>query len=241
MERPWKNRSISVLADVCKLEMNTSNTPHINLRTKPYVIGIAGSSGSGKTFFLHCFLKHFEKHEITLISQDDYYIPANTKTREENRLYNFDLPTAINRASFYQDIKTLFDGETVYKEEYTFNNPAIKPRILEIRPAPILIVEGLFIFHYEEVNELLNHRIFIHAEEEIALQRRLKRDLIERGYNEEDVRYKWVNHVVPAFHEYLLPYKSLCDRVIINNEDDPEQMVQMTREISAFLKQEVAL
>lgn len=199
-------------------------------------MGIAGSSGSGKTFFLRCFLNHFTDDEITLISQDDYYIPANTKTQEENKLYNFDLPTAIDRESFYHDIKSLFDGETVYKEEYTFNNPNIKPRILEIKPAPILIVEGLFIFHYEEVNALLDHRIFLHADEDIALERRLKRDLIERGYNEEDVRYKWVNHVVPAFNEYLLPFKESCDRIIINNTDDPLEMIRITDEVSNFIR-----
>ncbi|HLW50163.1 MAG TPA: hypothetical protein VKZ78_04265 [Sphingobacteriaceae bacterium] len=207
------------------------------MQAKPFVMGIAGSSGSGKTFFLRCFLNHFAPEEVTLISQDDYYIPANTKTQEENKLYNFDLPTAIDRESFYRDIRDLFEGKTIYKEEYTFNNPAIKPRMLEIKPAPILIVEGLFIFHYSEVNELLDHRIFIHAEEEVALQRRLKRDLEERGYFEEDVRYKWLNHVVPAFNEYLLPYKGICDQVIINNTDDPQQMIAITDEISEFLRE----
>ncbi len=207
------------------------------MHAKPFVMGIAGSSGSGKTFFLRCFLNHFAADEVTLISQDDYYIPANTKTQEENKLYNFDLPTAIDRASFYKDIKTLFEGNTVYKEEYTFNNPSIKPKMLEIKPAPILIVEGLFIFHYEEVNDLLDHRIFIHADEEIALERRLKRDLVERGYSEEDVRYKWAHHVVPAFEEFLLPYKPICDRVIINNTDDPQQMIAITDEISCFLRE----
>jgi uridine kinase len=208
----------------------------MHMQSKPFVMGIAGSSGSGKTFFLNCFLNHFAEHEITLISQDDYYIPANTKTQEENKLYNFDLPTAIDRASFYKDIKSLFDGKTVLKEEYTFNNPAITPRILEIKPAPILIVEGLFIFHYEEVNALLDHRIFLHADEDIALERRLKRDLIERGYFEEDVRYKWVNHVVPAFNEYLLPFKETCDQVIINNTDAPEDMIRITDEVSSFIR-----
>lgn len=207
-----------------------------NSITKPYVIGIAGSSGSGKTFFLNCFLNHFKPGEITLISQDDYYIPSNTKTQEENKLYNFDLPTAIDRDTFYKDIKSLFDGKTVYKQEYTFNNPSLTPKMLEIQPAPVLIVEGLFIFHYEEVNALLDQRLFIHADEGVALQRRLRRDLIERGYFEEDVMYKWINHVVPAFNEYLLPYKSICDRVLINNEDDPQVMIQIADEISQLLK-----
>lgn len=211
------------------------------MKNKPFVMGIAGSSGSGKTFFLNCFLDHFHPDEITLISQDDYYIPANTKTQEENKLYNFDLPTAINREAFFRDIQALFNGETIYKEEYTFNNPNIKPKILEIKPAPILIVEGLFIFHYSEVNELLNEKIFLHADEEVALERRLRRDLTERGYFEDDVRYKWVNHVVPAFNEFLLPYKEKCDRIIINNIDDPEIMLNVTSEISRDLKKHLGI
>lgn len=206
---------------------------------KPYVIGIAGSSGSGKTFFLKCFLNHFKKHEVTLISQDDYYLPANTKTQEENKRYNFDVPEAINRELFFHDINALIHGETVYKEEYTFNNPAIKPKLLEIKPAPLLIVEGLFIFHFKEIDELLDERIFLHADEEIALQRRLKRDLVERGYYEDDVKYKWYNHVLPSFAEYLLPYQSTCDRVIENNTDDSEMMMQITDEISAKLRQKL--
>ncbi|GGC45829.1 uridine kinase [Parapedobacter defluvii] len=204
--------------------------------TKPYVVGIAGSSGSGKTFFLNCFVNHFTPHEVALISQDDYYIPAHTKTQEENKLYNFDLPTAIDREAFYRDIRMLFEGHTIRREEYTFNNPALTPKMIEIKPAPVLIVEGLFIFFYEEVNHLLNHRIFLHAEEEIALQRRLKRDLVERGYDEEDVRFKWVNHVMPAYYRYLLPFREQCDRVILNNTDDPAPIRTIADEISTELR-----
>ncbi|TJZ63093.1 uridine kinase [Sphingobacterium olei] len=208
---------------------------------KPYVIGIAGSSGSGKTFFLKSFLNHFAVDEITLISQDDYYIPANTKTREENRLYNFDLPTSIDREAFFHDIKDLFDGKTVFKEEYTFNNPNIKPNILEIKPAPILIVEGLFIFHYTEINDLLDYRIFIDAEESVALERRLKRDLIERGYDKDDVMYKWIEHVAPSYNQYLLPYRDICDNVLINNTDDPLLIHQATNIISDDLREKLQL
>src|SRR5690606_21601712 len=132
--------------------------------------------------------------------------------------------------------KHLFDGHTVYKEEYTFNNPNIKPKLLEIKPAPILIVEGLFIFYYEEVNQLLDYRIFLDADESIALERRLKRDLIERGYDHDDVMYKWINHVVPAYNQYLLPYKSETDLVIINNTDDPQIIHEATNKISSALK-----
>lgn len=205
-----------------------------------FVAGIAGSSGSGKTFFLRSFLSHFTPEQITLISQDDYYSPANTKTREENKLYNFDLPTAIDRVAFYRDIKDLFDGKTIYKEEYTFNNPQLKPKILEIKPAPILVIEGLFIYHYEEINELLNYRIFLDADEDIALRRRIERDYIERGYDEEEVRYKWDNHVLPSFNEYLLPFRDTCDTIIHNNSDDRKIIDDASKSISDELKARLA-
>lgn len=203
---------------------------------KPYVIGIAGSSGSGKTFFLNSFLNHFEQKSVTLISQDDYYIPANTKTQEENRLYNFDLPTAIDRQAFFHDITALFEGKSIQKEEYTFNNPNLKPKLLKIEPAPILVVEGLFIFHYQEVNNLLDYRIFIDANEQIALKRRLKRDLEERGYDHDDVMYKWINHVMPSFNTYLAPHKEECNLVIHNNSDNPQIIDNYTRDIVNELK-----
>ena len=173
---------------------------------KPYIIGIAGGSGSGKTFFLKCFLEHFTADEVSLVSQDDYYIPvAHNMTKEENKEYNFDLPATIDHEHFQQDISKLLNKEVILKQEYTFNNPDAIPKMIEIKPAPILIVEGLFILHFKDISELLDLKVFIDADEDVALQRRLKRDLIERGYSHDDVMYKWINHVVPAYKEYLLP------------------------------------
>ena len=204
---------------------------------KPFIIGIAGGSGSGKTFFLNCFLHHFKNDEITLISQDDYYIPAGEMTQEENKLYNFDLPSTIDDQQFLFDIKKLLKGEVVYKKEYNLNNPLAVTKILEINPAPIIIVEGLFILHFKEIAALLDYTIFIEAEESVALDRRIKRDGIERGYPEEDVLYKWHNHVVPAYKEFLLPYKGQCDQVVVNNNDIPDDIIKITEEISVDLKE----
>ncbi len=208
--------------------------------TKPYVIGIAGGSGSGKTFFLNCFLLHFSAKEICLISQDDYYIPvAKGMTAEENKLYNFDLPKTIDAEAFMADAQKLLNHETVFKKEYTFNNAAAVPKILEIKPAPVIIIEGLFILHFKFLADMLDMKIFIESEEEIALHRRLKRDLLERGYSEEDVRYKWINHVMPAYQEYLLPYKLVCDKVVVNNTQVAEDIIKVTREISREIREKV--
>jgi len=203
---------------------------------KPLIIGIAGGSGSGKTFFLNSFLHHFKNDEVTLLSQDDYYIPAGEMTQEENKLYNFDLPSTIDDEQFLIDIKKLIKGDVVYKKEYNFNNPLAVVKILEINPAPILIVEGLFILHFAAISALLDLRIFIEADESVALQRRIKRDGMERGYPEDDVIYKWDNHVVPAYKEFLLPYKETCNKIVINNNDTPDDIIRITEEISDELK-----
>src|SRR6201996_3679619 len=206
--------------------------------SKPFIIGIAGGSGSGKTFFLNCFLNHFQPEEVCLVSQDDYYIPvADHMTPEENKLYNFDLPHTIDREHFIQDINKLIAGQSFTKKEYTFGNPNIVPKMLEIKPAPIIIVEGLFILHFRDIANLLDLKIFIDADEEVALQRRLKRDLIERGYSQDDVMYKWINHVVPAYKEFLLPYMGECQRVITNNSHVAEDIVCVTEEISKELRE----
>jgi len=211
----------------------------MSLNKKPFIIGIAGGSGSGKTFFLNCFLHHFKQDEVTLVSQDDYYIPAGEMTQEENKLYNFDLPSTIDSDQFLRDIKQLLNGEVVYKKEYNFNNPLAVVKILEIKSAPIIIVEGLFILHFKEIAALLDHQIFVDADEQVALDRRIKRDGLERGYPEDDVLYKWHNHVLPAYKEYLLPYKENCDKVVMNNTNEPDEIIAITEEISVDLRNSI--
>lgn len=174
-----------------------------------------------------------------MVSQDDYYHPVGEMTAEENKLYNFDLPSTIDDSLFLRDITTLLEGGIVYKREYTFNNAAAVPRLLEIKSAPVIIVEGLFILHFKEIADLLDLKIFIDTEEEIALQRRLKRDLIERGYSEDDILYKWMNHVLPAYKEFLVPYKETCDKVITNNTQVAEDIMKISEEISEELRKTV--
>jgi uridine kinase len=207
---------------------------------RPFIIGIAGGNGSGKTFFLKCFLEHFSTDEVCLVSQDDYYFRvADNMTAEENKLYNFDLPGTIDHQHFQDDITRLINNETIYKKEYTFNNPKAVPKILEIKPAPIIIVEGLFILHFREIAGLLDLKIFIEAEEEVALKRRIKRDFEERGYLYDDVMYKWLNHVIPAHNEFLLPYQDECHQIIVNNTQTADEIIVVTEVISKELREKV--
>ena len=203
---------------------------------KPFIIGVAGGSGSGKTFFLNCFLNHFKSSEISLISQDDYYKPIATQPLDENGWVNFDLPICIDSQKLLEDLQTLIAGGSVQKKEYTFNVAGTEARMLTINPAPIIVVEGLFIFHYQELANLLDMRIFLDAEEELTLNRRIKRDTVERGYTKDMIMYQWVNHVMPAYNNYLLPYKHTADKVIINNTHVADDIIAVTKELSAELR-----
>jgi len=207
------------------------------MKNKPYVIGVAGGSGSGKTVFLNSFLKHFNQNQVCLISQDDYYKNVSSEmTPDENRSHNFDLPECIETHQFEKDLNDLLTYKTIYKQEYTFNNPLLKPKLLEIKPAPIVIIEGLFIYHYPKINPLIDYRIFIDTTDNMALERRLKRDLNERGYSAEDVLYKWNNHVMPSFNKYLLPHRNNCHQIIQNTTNQMEHIIAHTRKIATDLK-----
>lgn len=186
---------------------------------KPFVIGITGGSGSGKSLFLKSLLESFDGRYVTHVSQDDYYRPREYQLVDKNGELNFDRPESIDYEHFASDLKALSEGQAIEKEEYTFNNPDAKAQILVRRPAPVILVEGIFIFHYEKISELIDLKIFIDAKDYIKLQRRLKRDREERGYDADDVLYKYENHIMPSYQKYIAPHKEEADLVVPNNKD----------------------
>lgn len=137
--------------------------------------------------------------------------------KDENGVYNFDTPQSIKFDEFAEDLKALKRGESVQRKEYTFNNPKVTPRMLTFRPAPIIVVEGLFVFYYPEVASLLNLKLFIDAKEYIKLKRRIIRDNQERGYDLDDVLYRYEKHVAPTFEKYIEPFKYDADVILPNN------------------------
>lgn len=184
---------------------------------KPFTIGITGGSGSGKTFFLQGLSSCFKPHEICLISQDNYYKPRDQQPVDENGIKNFDLPVSIDREGFQHDLLKLKSGQNVIKKEYTFNNPLAESKLLEFKSAPIIIVEGLFIQYFDEISNELDLRLFIEAKDHVKLGRRIKRDQVERGYDIDDVLYRYQYHVMPVYERLIEPLKHDADLVIPNN------------------------
>jgi uridine kinase len=183
----------------------------------PYTIGITGGSGSGKTYFIKTLSAHFKPEEVCLISQDHYYKPRDTQQIDEKGVRNFDLPESIERSLLYEDILKLKRGESIVKKEYAFNAPNVALGTLEFKPAPILIVEGLFVQYFPEIEKELDLKIFIEAKDYLKLSRRIKRDNEERGYDLEDVLYRYHHHVMPIYESLIEPLKHRADFIIPNN------------------------
>ena len=189
-----------------------------NAGEKPFLIGIAGGSGSGKSTFIRKIREKFNENDVCIISMDDYYLPRAEQHVDQNGEKNFDLPKSFDKKRFRTDLLRLLDGEVVEKQEYTFNNEKAASKMLIFNPAPIIIVEGLFVFHYKKIAPLFDLKIFINAKENLKVIRRIYRDQVERNYPIEDVLYKYQHHVLPSFEKYIEPYREDAD-IIINNND----------------------
>ncbi|MFP4090195.1 MAG: uridine kinase [Cyclobacteriaceae bacterium] len=211
------------------------------MKKEPYVVGICGGSGSGKTKVLNWIQKKFDTQEICLLSQDNYYRNRTTSTPEENRFFNFDEPEVIESDKFAQDLRTLKKGESIRRKEYTFNNPSKDEKMLEFHPAPIIVVEGIFVFHFPEVNTQLDLKVFVDVKEHVKFHRRITRDSRERGYPLEDILYKYTHHVAPAYEKYIEPYRHKADLVIPNNQTYQEnECPPAVQVLVAFLKSKLA-
>lgn len=204
---------------------------------KPYTIGITGGSGSGKTFFIKALATHFKPEQICLISQDHYYKPRDTQQVDPQGFKNFDLPESIEREQLHRDILMLKNGERVLKKEYAFNTPNVTLSTLEFKPAPILIVEGLFVQYFPEIDQELDLKIFIEAKDYLKLSRRIRRDNEERGYDLDDVLYRYHNHVMPVYESMIEPLKHKADFIIPNNNHFENALTILVRALKTFLEE----
>lgn len=182
-----------------------------------YTIGITGGSGSGKTYLIENLSKQFKPEEICLISQDNYYRKREEQLTDEKGVKNFDLPAAIDNDRFFDDLVKLKNGQEIQKLEYTFNNPKATPKTIILKPAPIIIVEGIFVQYFNEIENELDLKIFIEAKDHVKLSRRIRRDNEQRGYDLDDVLYRYQYHVMPVYEKYIEPLKHSADLVIPNN------------------------
>lgn len=197
------------------------------------VIGICGGSGSGKTTLLNRLAEHYSEYNPSVFSMDNYYKPIEEQTLDAEGKVNFDLPTALDRELLVSDLKKLIRGEEVEVFEYQFNATQ-KHVLLTIEPSELIIVEGLFVFEYEEVRELIDFGIFVDVDPSIQLDRRIYRDQESRGYTRNEILYQWNNHVVPCYEKYLAPHETKADFIFHNDsrgENDFKRLLIALEEV----------
>ncbi len=197
------------------------------------VIGVTGGSGSGKSYFMNRIMDSFGKGEVTWFSLDNYYFPIEKQEKDQNGIENFDRPESLDRKRFHQDLKKLISGESLKIQEYTFNYRNKPPQFITIPSAPVIIVEGIFTLYYEEIQKYLALKIFIDTPEYLMMKRRIIRDAEERGYDLEDVLYRFENHVIPSYEQFILPSKHRAD-LIVPNHDKFEAALEV---ILTYIKQ----
>lgn len=195
------------------------------------VIGICGGSGSGKTTLLSRLKREFSHLNPSVFTMDNYYLPIEEQLVDENGEVNFDLPSALDQQQLEKDLTQLITGKEITVREYHFNSPPDKHVLLTIRPSELLIVEGLFLFEYKGVRDLLDYSVYIDVDANVQLDRRLYRDQETRGYSREAILYQWNNHVLPCYENYLLPYRKDADFFFRNDEHADEDFLRLKEEI----------
>ena len=189
------------------------------MEKNPFVIGICGGSGSGKTTLLKRLADTFSNLSTAVFSMDNYYFSIEKQVKDKNGVVNFDLPTALNEAKLTTDLLQLIAGEPIEVKEYFFNSPPNKNVLITIEPAEVLIVEGLFLFHYKELFKAINYSVFVDVDHKIQLDRRIYRDQENRGYKRADILYQWDNHVLPCYEQFIEPYRHQANFIFRNDQN----------------------
>ncbi|TAF68266.1 MAG: uridine kinase [Cytophagales bacterium] len=200
-----------------------------------FIVAITGASGSGKTYLINRLRETLGEEHLCLMSQDNYYHEIALQPKDENNIENFDLPESIDMPTYLQDIRKVCEGQEVKRKEYAFNNVDKPAHWLHFKPAPILLLEGLFLFQDPDIQQLTDLKIFMDTSETTRLKRRIIRDNQERGYDLNDVLYRYEKHAHPSYEQFIAPYKKDAD-MIIPNHHHPDKAIEI---LATFLQTKI--
>jgi uridine kinase len=188
-------------------------------QNKSYLIGVAGGSGSGKTFFARALRQQLGAAVCELVYQDNFYIDQSARFDRDGGSVNFDHPDAIDFSLLATCLRQLRSGESTTIPLYDFVTHSRAPNGMAVKQRPIILIDGILIFHSREVRELFDERIFFDTPEDIRYQRRLERDVKERGRKPEGVRAQFFNQVKPMHDQFVETSKKYANRVVCDQGD----------------------
>lgn len=182
-----------------------------------FVIGIAGGTGSGKTTVVNQILNELPIDEVCVISQDSYYKQTDNLTYDERTKINFDHPRAIDFDLMVEHIASLKNGNIIEQPVYSFVSHNRTKDTIKTHPRKVIIVEGILIFNNEELRNLCDIKVFVHADADERLIRRVRRDIKERGRDVDEVLNRYQTTLKPMHQQFIEPTKIFADIIIPND------------------------
>jgi len=182
------------------------------------IIGIAGGTGCGKTTVVNQILNELPEGEVGVISQDSYYKDTTHLSYEERVNINFDHPRSIDFDLLENHLKELKKGNSIHQPVYSFVTHNRTGDTILTYPRKVMIVEGILILTNPELRDLFDIKIFVHADTDERLIRRLKRDIAERGRDLDEVLTRYQNTLKPMHDQFIEPMKEYADIIIPNNK-----------------------
>lgn len=180
----------------------------------PYLIGICGGSGSGKTLVALSVVKAFGAEHVLLIEQDSYYKDLAHLPLDERHHVNFDHPSAFDNDLLLEHLQALLAGKAVQMPEYDYSRHTRSGRQIEIRPREVILLDGILIFEDQRMRDLMDIRVYVETDPDIRLARRIRRDMAERGRTLDTVLEQYETQVRPMHDQFVAPFKRYADVII---------------------------
>jgi len=178
---------------------------------KPYLIGVAGPSCAGKTELSRALAKRLD---AVLLPLDAYYFDLSDRPIEERARFNFDVPAALDHDIFFDHLQALREGHGIDRPVYDFATHTRTTRTERIEPQQFVVVEGLFVLGWQDVRGLMGTKVFVDLDDPACLERRIYRDVRERGRTADSVVQQFTETVAPMANLYVRPTREFADIVV---------------------------
>ena len=205
--------------------------------SKVTVIGIAGGTGSGKTTLAKRISEAFSLEDVVILTHDYYYRAHDELSLEERKLLNYDEPNAYETNLLVEDLKKLKRGETIYHPVYDFSIHNRTSEKVEVKPAKVIILEGILILADPWLREQMDMKVFVDTDADLRILRRLSRDVKERGRDIDSVISQYTNTVKPMHEQYVEPSKRYADIIVPQGGKNLVALTMICDKINVLLKE----
>ena len=201
----------------------------------PLIIGVAGGSGSGKTTVTRAILDRVGRERIALLPHDSYYRDLSHLPLEERARINFDHPDAFDNELYLAHLDALARGQPVALPTYDFTSYVRLPEVVQIEPQPVVLLEGILIFVDAQLRSRMAVKLFVDAESDLRIIRRIERDTHSRGRTVESVIEQYLQTVRPMHLEFVEPSKRYADIIIPSGGLNPIAIDMVVARIEVLL------